>query len=89
MPSTRYRRMLRRSLWKADPHCSYCRAPLTLEEATLDHVVAKSNGGRMHRGNAVLACATCNAKKRGMSERKFRKLIAQETTITREAAKEE
>jgi hypothetical protein len=44
-------------------HCHYCRESLLAAEATLDHVVPRSLGGRDVLRNLVLACACCNAAK--------------------------
>jgi 5-methylcytosine-specific restriction endonuclease McrA len=45
--------------------CQYCAKELTSKEATLDHVVPRSQGGRTTWENIVCACATCNRKKGG------------------------
>jgi 5-methylcytosine-specific restriction endonuclease McrA len=46
-----------------DPHCKYCGKELTLEEATVDHIIPLSKGGTNRWHNKVLACSPCNAKK--------------------------
>lgn len=47
-----------------DPRCTYCRATLTLEEATIDHIVPLSRGGsRNGWRNMVLSCLPCNQRK--------------------------
>lgn len=43
--------------------CAYCRAPLSLATATLDHVVPRALGGRDYYPNLRAACGPCNAKK--------------------------
>lgn len=43
--------------------CKYCESPMTLAEATFDHVVPRSGGGKGRRDNLVLACLPCNRKK--------------------------
>ena len=45
--------------------CQYCEVELTAREATLDHVVPRSQGGKTTWENIVCACATCNRKKGG------------------------
>ena len=42
-------------------HCAYCGEELTLQTATIEHVVPKSVGGPNNEHNYVLACAYCNA----------------------------
>lgn len=45
--------------------CHWCQKPFkSIEEATVDHVIALSNGGSNGDDNLVLACNDCN-KKRG------------------------
>jgi HNH endonuclease len=41
-------------------HCFYCRRPLALEDATLEHIVPKVLGGDASEGNAVACCAAMN-----------------------------
>ncbi|MDC0358419.1 HNH endonuclease [Oligoflexia bacterium] len=43
--------------------CQYCRIKLSSREATLDHVIPRSKGGRADWGNIVCCCKTCNRKK--------------------------
>lgn len=43
--------------------CRYCDAPLTLEESTIDHVLAVVRGGTDDISNLALACQPCNASK--------------------------
>lgn len=40
--------------------CFYCRAPVTLETATLDHVKLRSQGGSNAQHNLVTCCYACN-----------------------------
>jgi hypothetical protein len=40
--------------------CMYCSIPLTLETATIEHVVAVTHGGPNHPANLALACGPCN-----------------------------
>lgn len=45
--------------------CQYCSRDLSSKEATLDHVIPRSRGGRTSWENIVVACAPCNRKKGG------------------------
>lgn len=45
--------------------CQYCARDLSTKEATLDHVVPRSQGGKTAWENIVCCCATCNRKKGG------------------------
>lgn len=45
--------------------CQYCRRGLSSREATLDHVIPKSQGGTTEWENVVTCCPTCNRKKGG------------------------
>lgn len=58
---------LRRSAWwsrkTSAAQCYYCETPLLPDQATMDHVVPLSQGGRSTPGNIVVSCGSCNAKK--------------------------
>ncbi|HEY3452097.1 MAG TPA: HNH endonuclease [Myxococcales bacterium] len=43
--------------------CQYCGAQVAPSEATYDHVVPRSRGGRTAWENVVIACTPCNQKK--------------------------
>lgn len=43
--------------------CAYCGKGLTIQEVTMDHVVAESKGGRRSWDNIVAACNSCNSRK--------------------------
>lgn len=45
--------------------CQYCSKVLTSKEATLDHVIPRSQGGRTTWENVVCCCGACNRKKGG------------------------
>lgn len=45
--------------------CQYCAVPLTSKEATLDHVVPRSQGGKTSWDNIVCCCGECNRRKGG------------------------
>lgn len=59
--------------------CAYCKAPLTIEQATFDHVRALSAGGYDKRKNGAIACRDCNSRKGSMSREQFLNLLASET----------
>lgn len=64
-------RHLDRTRWR----CWYCGCALTLETVFLDHVVAKSKGGKGH-GNYVPVCRACNNAKRARSVEEFRTYLS-------------
>lgn len=43
--------------------CVYCETPVGKREATLDHVLPTSHGGKTTFENCVTACGPCNANK--------------------------
>lgn len=51
-------------LARDDYTCQYCSKILSYREATIDHVVPRSKGGKNHWTNCVTSCKTCNKKKR-------------------------
>ena len=46
--------------------CWFCDQPLTLETATVEHLLNVSNGGNNHLNNLTVACSPCNQKARNM-----------------------
>ena len=44
--------------------CAYCGIEVPVEYITLDHIVARSKGGKDRRENIALACPDCNGKKK-------------------------
>ena len=50
--------------------CQYCSKAVKRPEATYDHVVPKSKGGRTTWDNIVIACSLCNQKKKALSPAK-------------------
>ena len=66
---------LRKSRWWqtliANSSCYYCSKKLSKVEATMDHVVPLSRGGRSNRGNIVVACKACNTKKKDTTATEF------------------
>lgn len=55
----------RRLIWHSDERkrCAGCRAVLSWENFTIDHVVAHARGGRTCESNASLMCRRCNSRK--------------------------
>jgi len=53
----------RRRLLKEDAHCHWCGCELTVETATLEHIIPLDRGGTNRRDNLTLACADCNHKR--------------------------
>ena len=45
--------------------CQYCATQLSSKEATLDHVIPRSQGGKTSWENIVCCCKQCNRKKGG------------------------
>ena len=45
--------------------CQYCGLELSQREATIDHIVPRSQGGGTSWENVVVACGHCNRKKGG------------------------
>ncbi|HMO17437.1 MAG TPA: HNH endonuclease [Oligoflexia bacterium] len=52
-------------LTRDDFSCQYCRRKLKRSDATIDHVVPRSQGGPTTWENVVVACPPCNRKKGG------------------------
>lgn len=57
------RKYVRRYLFQKRQKCLYCNVTLTLETATIDHLVPLSKGGSNNFDNLVLACLKCNRAK--------------------------
>jgi 5-methylcytosine-specific restriction endonuclease McrA len=57
--------------------CQYCTKPVGRSEATYDHVVPRSQGGKTNWENIVIACVPCNQSKGGRTPAQARlKLLA-------------
>ena len=69
----RHRR--KKSLLRRDPHCTYCRCPLTYETATIEHVVPWSQGGSNKLTNLALACWEHNHARGSIPEKKWREMM--------------
>lgn len=55
--------------WDKILHRSYA------TRATLDHLLARSNGGTLHNSNVVMACGECNNAKSNLSVGEFIEII--------------
>lgn len=66
--------------------CWYCRTPLTLEEATKDHLNPISRGGEDIISNIVPACIDCNRLKGPLTEDEFREERKRFSTGVREVS---
>jgi 5-methylcytosine-specific restriction endonuclease McrA len=60
-------------LYRRSQKCRWCGKPLTLEEATVDHVIPLSKGGLDQDNNRVISCEPCNRDRRNdMPNSKYR-----------------
>lgn len=59
--------VLLQTLFKRDGKmCWFCTKPLTVPDATIEHLLNVSNGGNNHVNNLTIACNPCNQKARNM-----------------------
>lgn len=57
--------------------CFYCRRKLDLSDATIEHVIPKSMGGKNDESNVVVCCRAINSLFSNMTPKeKFEALIA-------------
>ena len=57
-------RFSRQNIYTRDKgRCGYCGIKLKRSEATYDHVIPKSRGGKTNFLNILIACVPCNTKK--------------------------
>ena len=47
--------------------CQYCSRNIALREATIDHIIPRSRGGKNHWSNCVASCKSCNRRKDRMT----------------------
>lgn len=58
-------KLSRRNVFERDRYlCQYCGRTPPRSELSIDHVVPRSRGGATSWNNVLLACTTCNARKR-------------------------
>ncbi len=55
--------------------CYYCKKPISLKEATTDHIVPRSKGGDSSRENLVVACEPCNFNKDELTEEEYNSML--------------
>ncbi len=55
--------------------CTYCRAPLTTANFSLDHFRPVSRGGRWNTGNLVVCCRRCDETRGALTSHEFRTLL--------------
>ena len=54
----------RKNIFRRDQYtCQYCSRKIEGPEATVDHVLPRSRGGKHRWDNVVACCLTCNRKK--------------------------
>lgn len=59
---------LRERVWTRDGGaCFYCKKPIAMSDAQLDHVIAKSRGGPHDDTNRITSCQRCNGAKGSLS----------------------
>ena len=59
----------------AQKRCSYCKRYTLPVDRTADHVIPLSRGGQHHPNNLVMACGTCNSKKKDKPAQKFLEVL--------------
>lgn len=68
-------RAIRKSPWWdakiRDANCYYCEKKISDKEATMDHIVPLSRGGKSNHGNIVVACKACNTAKGDLTAAEF------------------
>ena len=61
---------------KSGYRCHYCGTCLTYDTATIDHIIARENGGQNNDENLVMACRSCNSRKNKKTLEEFRLFIS-------------
>jgi hypothetical protein len=70
-----WQRLRAKILAKTDGYCAYCGEKLD-ELWHLDHIVPKSQGGKLEEKNGFPSCPKCNVRKGGCTPGEFRDWIA-------------
>lgn len=52
-------------------HCVYCNQPVTIDNATIDHIKPDSKGKMSDPSNLATACKSCNSLKKDMSANRY------------------
>lgn len=61
---------IRMRLWKENPYCFVCEKLIDdFSEATLEHIIPRSKGGKLHRNNLAVSHRFCNELKGNMCHR--------------------
>lgn len=73
----KYRRQLskatRRAIYERDGgRCAYCKTPISLSDAAIDHVFPLARGGSSEGHNLALACRPCNSSKHARTPEEWR-----------------
>lgn len=55
--------------------CYYCTEDIPPSKRTADHVISLASGGSHSADNLVMACKSCNSKKRDLPEQEFRRRL--------------
>ena len=61
--------------------CMYCGKFLTKQEATLEHLVKKSNDGSNSKGNLSISCGSCNYKRHNTPIKEWKKIRSKKLII--------
>ena len=61
--SSKQARRWKLSLLKKHPFCKWCNCPLTIETATLEHIIPRARGGLDNMNNFALACEPHNSER--------------------------
>jgi 5-methylcytosine-specific restriction endonuclease McrA len=70
------RKLKRQSIYiKYLGRCFYCSKQVSFTDMTIDHIVAKANGGGNNLCNLALSCLKCNADKKDLSLTEFKQTI--------------
>lgn len=63
--------IIKRNLHNVDPVCYWCNVPMNYSQATLEHLIPKSQGGKLEKENIRLACRECNQQRKTLPASEF------------------
>jgi 5-methylcytosine-specific restriction endonuclease McrA len=63
------------NLFMNQHHCSYCGRKLRFKQATVDHIIPLSRGGKTCYDNLCIACQRCNNLKGDLPMEAFESLL--------------